>query len=162
MDESKCGQATPHGTLIEHVMNASLAKSEREWAAAIEIETLRQRVKELENERDEWIDDEGKAVERCVKAETELATLKQAQGEPFGWYWATDYEDGIIVNDGENYDVQPNWTPLYTAPPTVAAERAISDKLEKAIVDSLSAISVGAAENILNSAIAELAAMRKG
>lgn len=73
------------------------------------------------------------ANEQIRELERLLDTLKQSQGEPFGWYWDTDYEDGIIVNDGGNYDVQPNWTPLYITPPTVAAERAISDKLEKAL-----------------------------
>ena len=40
-DESKCGQATPHGTLLEQIMDPNLAKNEREWAAAREIERLR-------------------------------------------------------------------------------------------------------------------------
>jgi len=37
----KCCQATPHGTLLEQIMNPSLPKNEREWAAKREIETLR-------------------------------------------------------------------------------------------------------------------------
>jgi hypothetical protein len=40
MDE-KCYQANPHGTLLEQIMNSSLPKTEREWAAKREIERLR-------------------------------------------------------------------------------------------------------------------------
>jgi hypothetical protein len=41
MEDGKCKQATPHGTLIEQVMNPCLPKSEREWAASREIDRLR-------------------------------------------------------------------------------------------------------------------------
>lgn len=33
-------QATPHETLIEQIMDSTIPKSEREWAAAREIEKL--------------------------------------------------------------------------------------------------------------------------
>ena len=49
MDE-KPYQATPYGTLLEQIMNSSIAKSEREWVAAREIETLRVRLSEKEKE----------------------------------------------------------------------------------------------------------------
>lgn len=41
MDNDKPCQATPHGTLLEQIMDSNLPKSEREWAAAREIATLR-------------------------------------------------------------------------------------------------------------------------
>jgi len=41
-------QATPHKSLIDQVMDSRVAKNEREWACAIEIEKLQARVQELE------------------------------------------------------------------------------------------------------------------
>ena len=72
-------------------------------------------------------------------AVTAIAALKEAikqQGEPFGWYWDNKYEDGIIVNDGQSYDVQPNWVPLYTSAPTIPA--ALNEFLQKREQDSFS------------------------
>jgi len=40
-EDMKCSQATPHGTMLEQIMNSSVPKSEREWAASREIERLR-------------------------------------------------------------------------------------------------------------------------
>jgi hypothetical protein len=37
----KPSQATPYGTLLEQIMNPCVAKNEREWAAAREINKLR-------------------------------------------------------------------------------------------------------------------------
>lgn len=48
MTENDCRQATPHADLISELMDSRRAKSEREHAAAREIESLRARVAELE------------------------------------------------------------------------------------------------------------------
>jgi hypothetical protein len=55
--------ATPHGTLIEQILDSRIAKNEREWAAAKEIESLRSQVAALTAQRDamvvalEWIEE---------------------------------------------------------------------------------------------------------
>ena len=41
-------QATPHQSLIDQIMDSRVAKNEREWACAIEIEKLQAKVQELE------------------------------------------------------------------------------------------------------------------
>lgn len=46
--EATCKQATPHGTLLEQLMNPNIAKSEREWAASEEIARLRKDEKRLD------------------------------------------------------------------------------------------------------------------
>ena len=59
-------------------------------------------------------------VDRMRELEQQVAALKEAiakQGAPFGWYWNYRDEDGFIVNDGQDYDIQPDWIPLYTSAP---------------------------------------------
>ena len=45
MDNAKCGQATPHFTLLEQLLDPNIAKTEREWADAREIESMRDDLK---------------------------------------------------------------------------------------------------------------------
>lgn len=47
MSEPKCYQATPHGTLLEQIMDSRVAKTEREWAACREIERKDAAIAEL-------------------------------------------------------------------------------------------------------------------
>lgn len=47
MSEPKCYQATPHGTLLEQLMDSRVAKTEREWAACREIERKDAAIAEL-------------------------------------------------------------------------------------------------------------------
>jgi len=47
-DAEKAYQATPASTLEEQIMNPCIAKNEREWWAAVEIERLRAALKEIE------------------------------------------------------------------------------------------------------------------
>ena len=41
-EDMKCSQSTPHGTLLEQIINSSVPKTEREWAAKREIERLQE------------------------------------------------------------------------------------------------------------------------
>jgi len=50
MSKIECCQATPHGTLLEQIMNSSIPKNEREWAAKREIERLLTALAEKEKE----------------------------------------------------------------------------------------------------------------
>jgi hypothetical protein len=52
-DAEKAYQATPASTLEEEIMNPCIAKNEREWWAAAEIERLRALLKEV----DDWVRD---------------------------------------------------------------------------------------------------------
>lgn len=54
-EDNKCYAATPRGTLIEQIMDATQPKTEREWAAKREIEALQTRVIELETVHRGWI-----------------------------------------------------------------------------------------------------------
>jgi hypothetical protein len=47
-DAEKAYQATPASTLEEEIMNPCIAKGEREWWAAAEIERLRAALEEIE------------------------------------------------------------------------------------------------------------------
>jgi len=54
-------EATPHAELIAEIMDSRIAKSEREWAAAREIESLRsdyksccEKLNEANERGDEW------------------------------------------------------------------------------------------------------------
>lgn len=121
MTDAKGCQATPHGTLLEQIMDATQAKSEREWAALREIETLRQQIAELEGYKQECanLDAELTDYQDCL---AELAALKQ-QGEPPAWIRGSGLEmlksgDGIATvyrSDG----MSNHSTPLYTSASTI-------------------------------------------
>ena len=49
MDNDKPCQATPHGTLLEQIMDSNLPKSEREWAAARELAAKDEEIEELKS-----------------------------------------------------------------------------------------------------------------
>jgi len=55
--EHKSHQATPHGTLLEQIMDPCQPKSEREWAAKREIERLRADAARLD-----WLADKDNAI----------------------------------------------------------------------------------------------------
>ena len=48
-DAEKAYQATPASTLEEEIINPCIAKNEREWWAAAEIERLRAALREIED-----------------------------------------------------------------------------------------------------------------
>ena len=50
-DAEKAYQATPASTLEEQIMNPCIAKNEREWWAAAEIERLRAALREIDQAR---------------------------------------------------------------------------------------------------------------
>lgn len=50
-DAEKAYQATPASTLEEQIMNPCIAKNEREWWAAAEIERLRAALREIDHAR---------------------------------------------------------------------------------------------------------------
>ena len=50
-DAEKAYQATPASTLEEEIMNPCIAKNEREWWAAAEIEKLRAALREIDHAR---------------------------------------------------------------------------------------------------------------
>lgn len=82
--DAKTYQATPRGTLLEQIMDATQAKNEREWAAMREIETLRQQVKELEFE----LSKKQKEAFHCGYASRneELAALKKLSDQWHEYY----------------------------------------------------------------------------
>jgi hypothetical protein len=83
--------------------------------AADEIETLRQRVKELEDWQQEALAGEPVPLSEWQKMESELATLKQAQGEIAGYVneeYSINWVKGVCTNVGD---------PLYTSATTIKA-----------------------------------------
>ena len=70
MSDAKCCAATPHGTLLEQIMDSTQPKNEREWAARREIEYLRQQVEYWRDTvRKEIIDDYEKQLAAAPKPE---------------------------------------------------------------------------------------------
>jgi hypothetical protein len=68
-DAEKAYQATPASTLEGQIMNPCIAKNEREWWAAAEIERLRAEVKLIIKERDRTF---ALMLHRAEKAEAAL------------------------------------------------------------------------------------------
>lgn len=58
-------QARPHGELIRELLDSRIPKSEREHAAAREIERLREALKDADNELD-WLDEDMDTCDHSV------------------------------------------------------------------------------------------------
>jgi hypothetical protein len=101
-------QATPHNTLIGELMDSRIPKTDREHAAAREIERLRQ------------------AIEQAQQAEPTRSQKMRDAGitrRPKGWDKEQECEPVAWLSKGgkgiwfHEPDESLNATPLYTAPP---------------------------------------------
>lgn len=104
--------------------------------AANEIETLRQRVNELESELDSLSIHAGRLFPGVMIQDLfdELATLKQAQ-EPVAWY--DDRADGNEkIYWGEKPFYAGEWEPLYTSAPTIPAGWRLNER-EHELIDGM-------------------------
>ena len=75
-DAEKAYQATPASTLEEQIMNPCIAKNEREWWAAAEIERLRDEVERLNERNAEYIGTIDRLRRRVAETDVEIERLR--------------------------------------------------------------------------------------
>jgi hypothetical protein len=106
-------ECTPHKQLINELLDSRIPKTEREHSAAREIEKLRKRLEQPEQEPVAWRYDL-KLGGSFAGVSTEYSRVKLSIGE--------------------------NWTPLYTAPPQCKPLTEEDDRLIAAAPDLLAAM----------------------